>query len=444
MARSRPRYSDPSADTRDINRANRFQRENDRRKRDAAVESVGGRPGMSEADQNALASRALGRNRLPVQNPGAAATAARNVAQSPVPLGNQADRNAAGAIAASPVAYQPTSAKLNLGNQRITSGGPAAVDAALQRNIALTQPGGGRGLLSPVAPTERPAAPMVAQAAPGVGKVLPDATGDALFGARPVAGQTNFGTASVRQAQPGEKLAPAVVTANGVQREGPVDRVAMDNQLRTSHPELFVAGSAKNQAFLDHAKRYGVDDAYRNADSLLATVKNETTPAGVSGNREGGVEPAPERVAQLDQTISDAKPPSFLKRVGTTIASLTNPGSIGVKPPASPEQPQVAGPGPTLGSLAQMFTGPQQQRNNANPVVAAPPETKPPSSSPGPTLGSLSQMVKPAQSTPRLPSPVANSVPVSTPAPMPVKTPAPVQETEEEKRKRLMSPVAAL
>lgn len=475
MARSRPRYNDPSADTRDINRANRFQREDDRRRRDATAVAAGGRKGMSRFDQDALAANALGSSqpsalsqtasdalvpRMRTPNPVAQADASRAVAGSSVPTGNQNERNVAGAIAASPVAYQPTAGKLNLPDQRITSGGAGAVDAALQKNIALTQPGGGRGLLSPVAPTERPAAPMVAQTSPGIGKVLPDAVGDALFGDRPVAGQTNYGTASVRQASPGEKLAPATITDNGVQRDGPVDRVAMDNQLRTQHPELFVAGSPKNQAFLDHAKRYGVDDAYRNADSLLATVKSpDAAIAGASPNREAGVAPDPERVAQLDKSIADSQPGIVSRVAGGAYRGLQRIGEAVTGAPKAiadaarnilPSSPgATAGQTPVTRGGAQPFkmiprTGPQ------SPVAA---DT-------GGTGGALAGTGKAligagtAKYTP--PSRVAQRPPAvsdggsfgnalrtaSTLSPGPNAEPPDVVRDNEEQRKRRLSPVA--
>lgn len=319
-----------------------LQRTDTRRRNDAVAVGLGGRPGMSEADQNTLAGAAQGDSstalgstpadalvpRMRTADPTIGAAANRAVASSSVPTGSSYERNVAGATAASPVAYQPTSAKLNLPDQSIRSGGAAAADAGLARNLALTQPGGGRGLLSPVA---RPltANPTAVAATPGIGNVVSDGRYASALDAVATPG-TAYGTGSVRTAGADEKLGKAVVTADGVSRTGPQDYAGRNAGLQKQHPNLFVAGSPENAAFVAHAKQYGVPDAYDNVDSLMAGVKNQNplgsqTPQTAKNDIQS--EPTPERIAQLDKTVADTAPP-IAQRAGEAIRS-TGLGIVG-------------------------------------------------------------------------------------------------------------------
>lgn len=207
--------------------------------------------------------------------------ASQAVANSPVPTGSQYERNVSGAVAASPKPFQPTKTPLNVPDQRITSGGAAAADAGLARNLALTQPSGGRGLLTPetgsalTAATRAPAVDPANVPNSGVGKLVTGGKYDVALDAVAtpgVAGGNQFGTGSVRYAGKNEVQAPAVVSDTGVSHPLEVDQAKEDERLRAKYPELFVAGSPHNQAFIAHAKEYGLNDAYKNADSLLGTI----------------------------------------------------------------------------------------------------------------------------------------------------------------------------
>jgi hypothetical protein len=255
-----------------------------RRTADAEAVANGGRAGMSRADQDAMMGRsrpALQTGRLststgPSKDWSAtfttpAATAATTAAVKPAtrpedwtqtnaarplswtgdpaPLGNQYAARQAGAFAASPAPYaSPTSTTMQ---------GQANRALSAHRNAMI-------------------AAGTPAAAAP-IGRTLSPEQGDAILGARPVSGATQYGTASVRTAAPNESLTPATTTDAGVSRQD------WQTHLRGKHPAIWEADSPENQAFVAAYRANPTGDPLAMADEAIGKL---TTSANMTAAAE--------------------------------------------------------------------------------------------------------------------------------------------------------------
>lgn len=401
---------------------------------------------MSSADQNNAARRiqqvrgSASSLSDPTQvararrNPAAEMAANTAVARSPVSLNvNTPNALAAGATAASALPRTPQAARFVAPAPLTGPNGNAASDAAdlaqnleFARNPSAFQP-------------PRPAAPKMADptqpqgASTGIGRTLTPAQGNALFGdpnllsstTRNTNGQvsgrsieTTFGNGSARMAGAGEnnpdgtpKVA-AVTTENGVSRGAPFNSSAARIALQKSHPNIFIAGTPENAAFVAHAKRYGEEAAHQAAPGLMATLTPQAT--GVTGQMAKNDLPNGDqaaRVAQMAGTTASAQPPappSAAADVGRKVASGAGQAA-GV----------VAGSlRSAVAPISALGTG---VTNFHRGLVGAPPVADP--------------MAKPRMADPtQQPTPSIAAPPSA---------PAPVAETPEEKerKKRMQSPI---
>lgn len=272
------------------------------------------------------------------RNPAAEQAAYRAVAQSPV----SRDINRPNAIseatrAASPAPFMPGHGPLNLPNQRVGTS-DAEQARGLARNLAMAQPGGMSPQTGQRAATQG-AAPIGTRLANDGGAyrdaldaAMPQQQGPTADGApvRTVSdlGANGHGTGSVRMA-PGEPLGKQIPNDNGIVREGPYDLNAARIALKKSHPNVFIAGSPENKAFVDQVKfnmGKGMSPieaqthVHQNVDSLMATLtpKNGNPTPGLVKN-DLGEEPSPERVAQLDKSIQESGL-ALPERIGRSIA----------------------------------------------------------------------------------------------------------------------------
>ncbi len=217
-----------------------------------------------------------------VRNPAAEAAANGAVSNSTVPLNiNTPNALAAGAIAASPKPFIPTSEPLHLPNQKLSPYDDSQDAAALSRNLEMMQPGGLRKYAQ--APTIIPTTPMPYEAR-----------------------QSNPAPGSVTTTTPAAK--PFIAsTGRAMNEDGSFsseqfDRTAAHNSLAKTNPQIWTAGSPENLAFIQHAKdrmaaglsrEEAINEAYRNAPAIMAKFTPQVTGKPVTGtatSKRGGAD----------------------------------------------------------------------------------------------------------------------------------------------------------
>jgi hypothetical protein len=114
-------------------------------------------------------------------------------------------------------------------------------------------------------------------AATPIGRTLSPEQGDAMLGARPVSGATQYGTASVRTAAPNESLTPSTTTDAGVSRQD------WQTHLRGKHPAIWEADSPENQAFVAAYRANPTGDPLSMADEAIGKL---TTSANMTAAAE--------------------------------------------------------------------------------------------------------------------------------------------------------------
>ena len=297
----------------DLAYADAINKEDEKRKRDLAMQAIGQRSGMSLPDQEAAArGESLGGGLLPGQtNASPRATRITSPVTAPVSIGsgsvslnmNTPNAAAAGATAASPLPVTPAATRFTAPTPLTGPGGNATTDAAaLAANLAQTQPGGLRSANGArVSPNVTPS-PTAPPAQAGVGKVISSAQGVAQ-GLDPLTGPNGYGSGGVRYVKPGEqRQGPSQVTADGVVGAGsvaPFNHEAARTALHDSWPEVFTAGSPANLAFVKHVKDQqaagmtpgqALQHAHENADSILAPTLAKAPAAGRSGSPGKGTD----------------------------------------------------------------------------------------------------------------------------------------------------------
>jgi hypothetical protein len=111
-----------------------------------------------------------------------------------------------------------------------------------------------------------------------------------------------------------------------------MDLTAARLALQQAHPNIFVAGSPENLAFVAHAKEFGEESAHQNADKLMSPFMVKS-PAG---GRSGSPGAASDALAQAQQAADFAKKPlaeragADIRGAGQAIASVPGMLSKGV------------------------------------------------------------------------------------------------------------------
>lgn len=256
------------------------QREADRTNRNNAAVAMGGRKGMSAADQDSLGASYGG------DSTESALSSTKNDAMRPRLTGRQPKVEA--------------QANADVANSRI--------DPNINRSGATA--------LQP-----RPVQPVA-------GKIVPNATADALLG--PTVGANGFGTGSVRFAGKNEKAGPSQVTDTGIVGQSPApafDEVAARTALYKTHPELWQEGSPQNIAFNNHIKAQlakglapeaALQSAHENAGQILAPFD----PEGKVADRV--TTPKPD-IANAE--TQDLPKGPLAQRAGEALRGLSNTGS---------------------------------------------------------------------------------------------------------------------
>lgn len=298
------------------------------------------------------------------RNADAESAANSAVAGSTVPLNaNSQATTQAGALAASrqPTAPAPTGNGADLIKPDFAPGHATndQLKTAVARNLEFyrnpTAALNGAGSQQGAAP--QPTAPLstVAQNVPR-GTNVSQATSDALFGpvknptddaaktaltdAKGGSTVTNYGTAGVRYAQPGEKqtarvdenpeMDPSKPLGTGPQHAPQFDEAKSTADIIKRHPNLMVAGSPENIAFNQHKDRYGAQNAHENVDSILERFNPGVNTAGATAQGvkndipNGEQESRDARVAAL---VPPKPPESLATRAGKAINDYTNKGA---------------------------------------------------------------------------------------------------------------------
>ncbi len=75
------------------------------------------------------------------------------------------------------------------------------------------------------------------------------------------------------------------------------DRASAETALKASHPNIFIAGSPENNAFVAHAQQHGEQSAHANVNSIMATARPATAPLNPTSENaataipKGGLDP---------------------------------------------------------------------------------------------------------------------------------------------------------
>lgn len=363
-----------------------IRNEDDRRKRDLAMSTLGKPAQMSPADQNAAARGAsLGGGILPGQTN--ASPRARlvspvassvNIGNSTVPLNvNTPNAQQDAAILASPAPVAP-------GRAANQTGGPIDYNAIAARRA---QAGG----VTPN-PTQPPSS---------TGRTLTAAQGDAALG--PVTGANGYGTGSVRFAKAGEeRQGPSQVTENGVIGQAPAayDPEAARRALYAKHPAIFKAGTPENLAFDAHAKQFGLEDAHKNADMIVgriatanAAATNPNRAMADAANPMPTVKPEP--IARVRDTFPTQPSPAMdagRRVAGSIVGAAKSVGGAIDRNIISPVENFTRGAGNFVRGLVGNKTPLPAYQPSVDPT-ATPPSQVAPSTVPNP-------VVPPAQSPP--------------------------------------------
>lgn len=215
-----------------------------RKEIDGAVVKAGGRSGMSLPDRRQFASR-LG-SPTPLM-PGAPQGASTSGPAAPMPAPH-----------ADPTSPTTPGVPTHLPGPTIAKGdtNPVHVASAIAANKAAVA-SGGMGTVSDTQNAQRPA-PMVprtfaAPAAPSNAPQLHDPAAE------------NAAAGFVKE------VTPTKTTLASQYGTGSSTNPQQRNQaLFQKHPNIFKAGTPENAAFVAHAKQYGLDEAHKNVDALMA------------------------------------------------------------------------------------------------------------------------------------------------------------------------------
>lgn len=282
------RYADPTRSsgreaaelTRQRNRDTKQKRLDDRETEDAAMTKLGARPDLSQADQNAVIQRRQQE------------------------LGTVADPRAPRLAAQTTPRMRQTQGQVTMmPNDRMAN--TMSPEVAAMSNAPGTLPG-----------TQRT-------------KFDTTQINEAATTGRTVS--TPYGQVSSRAPASGETFRPEA-SANGVSNAA-ISSTQRNLELQKRHPNIFVAGTPENAAFVAHANdpKLGLKSAYANVDKIMEGVASQTNMAKAPLS---GQSPATAR-NDINDTSTEAqagRDARFAKSQAETAASL----------PRTPAQ-QVAG-----------------------------------------------------------------------------------------------------